>query len=356
MAQISAEPLALTTGLYGVVFQASATGVMVGGTLTGQGNTIANNSAAGISFFSSAGSSNALRRNLIYDNGGLGIDFNNDGVTLNDPGDGDGITPAEPNEWMNFPVIYNVVFSGPNVIITGEARPGATVEFFRAALDGDTHGEADYYIGSGVVGVVANGIDDPTAVQFSFSFAIGPLVDTDLITATATDSSNNTSEFAENVNINNAPVLDNSGTMTLDPITEDISGPANTGTTVADIIQSGGIDMITDPDSGAVEGIAVTGVDNTNGTWEYTTDGSTWYSFAARGVSTGVPSDADAVLLDSIAQIRFVPNADYSGAGGDITFRPRDQTTGANGDFNVDVSGNGVTRHSAELRKQRQLL
>ncbi len=146
-----------------------------------------------------------------------------------------------------------------------------------------------------------------------------------------------------NVNsVNDAPTLDNTGTMTFNPITEDISTPANSGNTVAEIIASAG-DMITDPDSGAVEGIAVTGVDNSSGTWYFTTDELSWWSFEFRGVSTSGASDANAVLLDSTAKIRFVPYADYNGSAGNITFRAWDQTTGTNGQFNVNVSSYGGT-------------
>ena len=57
--------------------------------------------------------------------------------------------------------------------------------------------------------------------------------------------------------VNDAPLLDNSGDMTLTSITEDQT--TNTGNTVAEIIASAGGDRITDVDAGAVEGIAVTG-------------------------------------------------------------------------------------------------
>ena len=67
--------------------------------------------------------------------------------------------------------------------------------------------------------------------------------------------------------VNDAPVLDNTGTMTVTAINEDETNPA--GITIANLIASAGGDRITDADAGAVEGIAVTTVDNTNGTWQY---------------------------------------------------------------------------------------
>src|SRR5262249_48910280 len=63
--------------------------------------------------------------------------------------------------------------------------------------------------------------------------------------------------------VNDAPVLDNTGDMSLNSIPED--DVANNGTLVSDIIASAGGDRITDIDSAAVEGIAVIAADTTNG-------------------------------------------------------------------------------------------
>ena len=104
---------------------------------------------------------------------------------------------------------------------------------------------------------------------------------------------------------NDAPVLDISGTMTLTDVAEDDTNPP--GDTVAAIIATAG-DQIADADVFPVEGIAVTGIDNTNGTWQYDA-GSGWTAF-------GAVSDASATLLDAGSLIRFVPNANYNGSGG----------------------------------------
>src|SRR5262249_9489273 len=62
--------------------------------------------------------------------------------------------------------------------------------------------------------------------------------------------------------VNVAPVLDNSGAMTLTSINED--PVTNFGNLVSAIIASAGGDRITDADAGAVEGIAVVAADNAN--------------------------------------------------------------------------------------------
>ncbi|MGH7595213.1 MAG: tandem-95 repeat protein [bacterium] len=134
-------------------------------------------------------------------------------------------------------------------------------------------------------------------------------------------------------NINDAPVLDNRGIMFLTTIVMgDTSSP---GDMVADIIASAGDDRITDVDSGAVEGIAVIDVDDTNGTWQYSLNGGvSWTGF-------GAVSDTAAVLLNPAMRIRFKPKVDFSGSAGEIIFRAWDQTSGANGDRNVNASING---------------
>ena len=120
---------------------------------------------------------------------------------------------------------------------------------------------------------------------------------------------------------------------TLTDIDEDDVNSA--GDSVLAIINSVGGDRITDSDVGAVEGIAVVGVDDTNGEWQYDANADgTWLAF-------GSVSDSAAVLLDTGALVRFVPDPDYNGSAGDLTFRAWDQTTGSNGDTGVDVSTNG---------------
>jgi methionine-rich copper-binding protein CopC len=143
-----------------------------------------------------------------------------------------------------------------------------------------------------------------------------------------------------NVNgINDAPVLDNSGNMSLNAINEDVANASNNGTLVSDIIASAGGDRITDIDAGALEGLAVTSVDNTNGTWQFSIDnGTNWTPF-------GSPSQTTARLLASNAttRIRFVPNANFNGTvDPGITFRAWDQTSGTNGGT-ADTSTNGGT-------------
>ncbi|MBW4422851.1 MAG: DUF4347 domain-containing protein [Myxacorys californica WJT36-NPBG1] len=89
-----------------------------------------------------------------------------------------------------------------------------------------------------------------------------------------------------NVNsVNDSPVLNTSGSPMLPSIYENASNP--TGISVSDLIGT----SITDVDFGAVKAIALTGADNSNGKWQFSTNGgATW-------TDLGNVSDTAATLL-----------------------------------------------------------
>ena len=139
-----------------------------------------------------------------------------DGVTLNDSGDAD----AGPNGSINFPLISGAYLAGPNLVVEGWSRPGATIEWFLTditegtATVGDNqlglindYGEGQTFIGSFVEGSASDtdtntssytdndGNTDNTN-KFKFSIPAPPGITlTNLVTATATVS-NSTSEFS----------------------------------------------------------------------------------------------------------------------------------------------------------------
>ncbi len=138
--------------------------------------------------------------------------------------------------------------------------------------------------------------------------------------------------------VNDAPVLDNSGVMSLTTITEDDTN--NSGDLVSAIIASATGDRITDADSGAVEGIAISSLVSSNGTWQYDI-GSGW-------TDVGSVSTATSLLLRATDSMRFVPdglNADTAF----VTFAAWDQTSGTVG-TKVDTSVfDGASAFSAVL-------
>jgi len=95
---------------------------------------------------------------------------------------------------------------------------------------------------------------------------------------------------------------------------------------------------VTDVDTDADAGLALTAVDASNGTWYYTTDGTTWNV-------VGKVAENNALLLaaDAKTQLYFQPKANFNGSViNAITFRAWDQTSGSAGS-KVDTSTNGDT-------------
>jgi VCBS repeat-containing protein len=168
---------------------------------------------------------------------------------------------------------------------------------------------------------------------------------TDTFTYTVTDAQGATDTASVTVTINgvnDAPVLDPSKTPAATAVLEDAGAPVGAvGTLVSQLVNvnppAGGLDNVSDADSGALTGIALTATDSTNGTWFYSTNnGGTW-------TAVGAVSNVSALLLaaDANTRLYFQPTADYDGEA-DITFRAWDQTTGL-ATAKVSTAANGGT-------------
>ncbi len=76
--------------------------------------------------------------------------------------------------------------------------------------------------------------------------------------------------------VNDAPVLDAAASPSLAMVKENGGSPFGPmGTLVSDLIDfadASGHDSVTDVDDGALTGMAITGADESNGTWWYTTN------------------------------------------------------------------------------------
>ncbi|MEZ4648027.1 MAG: DUF2341 domain-containing protein [Candidatus Eisenbacteria bacterium] len=130
-------------------------------------------------------------------------------VTINDTLDVD----TGGNGLLNFPVIEHVLKAGTTVSVRGFVHPGAALEFFISDGDATGFGEGERFLFSSVEGS-GNDLDSSTgaygpgainglvqgsdaANKFIVSGAAPAWLTTaDLITATATDASGNTSEFS----------------------------------------------------------------------------------------------------------------------------------------------------------------
>jgi hypothetical protein len=167
-------------------------GALFGGTAAGAGNIIAFNAGAGIQVGGSGLAGHAFLGNSIHSNGGLGIDLDNNGPTLNDPLDAD----TGANGRQNFPVLGQASTGAAGTSITGTLNSAANgsyrIEFFaNAAADSSGFGEGQTFLG--FVNVTTNTAGDAT---FTFNTPSAVPLGT-LISATATSAAGSTSEFSQ---------------------------------------------------------------------------------------------------------------------------------------------------------------
>jgi len=181
----------------GIWIRQGASHNSIGGAIPCSGNIIAFNGGVGVHVASEA-NSNSIRCNFINDNGGLGIDLSADDladwVTLNDLGDVDTGT----NNFQNFPVIASVSSSGGTTTISGSlnSMPNTTVSldfYTNPTADSSGYGEGQRYLGSATV--ITDGMG---TVAFTITFGAA-MTTTEVLSATATDSNGNTSEFSLDV-------------------------------------------------------------------------------------------------------------------------------------------------------------
>lgn len=145
-------------------------------------NIIYQNGGAGIAIVD--GTSNLISQNSIYANGtvvdALGIDLNDDGVTINDSGDSDN----GPNGLLNFPIITGAYVSGTNLIVEGWSRPGATIELFATDIN-----EGTATIGDNTLGLT---YDYGEGQRYLNTMVEGSATDLESNSTTYTDEDNNT--------------------------------------------------------------------------------------------------------------------------------------------------------------------
>lgn len=121
--------------------------------------------------------------------------------------------------------------------------------------------------------------------------------------------------------VNDRPILSTTGSPRLPDIWGNILDQYNSGQSVSNLLRG----LVTDIDGDAC-GLAVIGVSETSGRWQYSTDaGTTWRPLTST-------SALNARLLGPAARLRFVPNHNYTGTvSAGLLFMAWDQTTGSNG-------------------------
>jgi CSLREA domain-containing protein len=182
----------------GVKLMAVTTNTTIGGDTAAGANVIAfngkdpsfNNGSHGVMVVHDHSTGNAILRNSIFSNVGLGIDLGGNGRTTNDVGDAD----TGSNNLQNFPILTSAetpfFFDGPTTIKGRlNSTPGTTfvIRFF-SNPSGD---EGKTFIGHASVTTDASGNTGTFTFTANQTVGVGQR-----ITATATDPVGNTSEFS----------------------------------------------------------------------------------------------------------------------------------------------------------------
>ncbi len=159
-------------GIFNEVYGSSNN--LIGGDGPGEGNTIAHNNRGVVL---DSGNNNTVIGNGIHSNTSLGIDLGLDGVTGNDPGDGD----SGPNGLLNYPVITSAIESGGTVTVDFDLDVPANpdqyrVEFFTnpSGANGAGNYEAETFLSAVTK-------SPGTGLTHTFAGSAG-----DVVTATAT--------------------------------------------------------------------------------------------------------------------------------------------------------------------------
>jgi len=171
--------------------------VTIGGTAAGAGNLISGN-GKGIAVVTGTG--NAILSNSIYTNTALGIDLTDNGVTANN-GTKSGTLA---NSDMDHPVFTTASLSGTTLTLAGYVGSapsqalfaGATVQVFKSDLDATSFGEGQTFLGT---------LTTDASGNLSGTLTVSGLAAGDKITGTATDATNNTSEFGANATVADPP-------------------------------------------------------------------------------------------------------------------------------------------------------
>lgn len=138
--------------------------------------------------------------------------------------------------------------------------------------------------------------------------------------------------------VNDAPVLADT-TLSL-TVGEDAGAPSGAVGSLISAFTGG----ISDVDASASKGIAITGTDETNGRWYYTTNGGTTWT------AVGTVSNSSALLLadNGSTRLYFSPAAEYNGtSSAALTVRAWDQTSGAAESKMSTASNGGATAFSS---------
>jgi len=189
-------------GFDGVLVAKGAQNNLIGGLAANAGNVIANNGYAGVAIGSDPTDkstvSNPILSNSIHGNAGLGIDLGSSGVVLpNTPGS----PHVGPNDLQSTPVIASAKYNGTSTVVRVllNSIPNLMFGFTIQIFANPTRDSSGYGQGQTLVATVLNLSTDATGNLVGGYFDVP--VPSDLagqyLSATATDSFGNTSEFGQ---------------------------------------------------------------------------------------------------------------------------------------------------------------
>ncbi|MGB3533457.1 MAG: DUF4347 domain-containing protein [Microcoleaceae cyanobacterium] len=183
----------------GIRVQGSSNNI-VGGESADLGNLVAFNGGDGVAVAFQNTAANLVQGNSIFSNGGetpenIGIDLlGNNGVTRNDDLDVD----DGPNNLQNFPVLLSAepVGDGTTVIGSLNSAPNTTYQVALFSNDPAIVGASGIAQGQNFLGIIEVTTDGDGNAGFIENVPATGNLSGQLITATATDPDNNTSEFS----------------------------------------------------------------------------------------------------------------------------------------------------------------
>lgn len=178
----------------GVFITRNASDNLIGGATRDEGNVIAFNGRSGVAIDTGTNkgesTGNGILSNLIHDNKSIGIDLGLDYVTPNSL-NRSGATKVGPNNWQNYPVIYQPGIAPAVGVVVLHSAPSTTftVQLFDNK-DGDISGFGQ---GEKLLDTYSMTTD---STGFVYQDVPWPAWNS-LLSATVTDPKNNTSEFSK---------------------------------------------------------------------------------------------------------------------------------------------------------------
>lgn len=165
------SPLGNTS--HGIQMTGGADCNTIGGVPTPYRNVIAFNGGDGVSLATSGGINNYVDPNYIHDNGGLGVDINDDGPTPNDDLDVD----IGPNDVQNYPALTSAVAEFGGLRVTGSLNSTPNLYFnmfflVNDACDPSGYGEGQMFVDERTV-FDADG-DGNMSFTYFFNRAVAP--------------------------------------------------------------------------------------------------------------------------------------------------------------------------------------